>query len=157
MHGVETNVLLVSREWPNSIPGSPSYHSADYASMWAGAHVRPIPATTPQLRREGKWLRETVAEFGILVEAEPWCGITRTMGVELLEDPDTGYQKQTAESFAEETSLPCYRKWGDSELPMDINLGFEYETYCVNSPMYCQSLLRKFILRGGKTLHRDLK
>ena len=28
--------------------------------MWAGAHVRPIPASTPQLKREAQWLKETV-------------------------------------------------------------------------------------------------
>lgn len=149
-------VAIVAREWPTSIPGSPSKHSANYASMWAGAHVRPIPAASPQLQREAKWLRETVSEFSAQVQSEPWAGITRTTGVELLEAPDEGYRKQDAKSFYEETGLPRYRKWADSELPKGVVLGFEYETYCVNSPLYCQSLLRRFILQGGKTLDRDL-
>ncbi|OAA70713.1 FAD dependent oxidoreductase superfamily [Cordyceps fumosorosea ARSEF 2679] len=153
----DIQVLLVAREWPSSIPGSPSKHSANYASMWAGAHVRPIPATTPQLRREAEWLKQTVAEFSCQVETEPWSGVTRCKGIELLEAPDEGYQKQDARSFLEETGLPRYRKWSESELPKGVVLGYEYETYCVNTPVYCQALLRRFILRGGKTLKRDLK
>lgn len=153
----DLQVLLVSREWPSSIPGSPSKHSANYASMWAGAHVRPIPATTAQLQREAKWLKQTVADFGTQMETEPWSGVTRTLGIELLAAPDDGYRQQDAKSFLEETGLPRYRKWSESELPKDVVLGYEYETYCVNTPVYCQALLRRFILRGGKTLELDLK
>ncbi|KAF1732700.1 D-amino-acid oxidase [Beauveria bassiana] len=155
--GGHLQVLLVSREWPSSIPGSPSKHSPNYASMWAGAHVRPIPATTAQLRREAEWLKQTVAEFSTQLQTEPWSGITRTLGIELLEAPDDGYQKQDAKSFTEETGLLRYRKWSEAELPENVVLGYEYETYCVNTPIYCQSLLRRFILRGGRTLKRDLK
>lgn len=155
--GGHLQVLLVSREWPSSIPGSPSKHSPNYASMWAGAHVRPIPATTAQLRREAEWLKQTVAEFSTQLQTEPWSGITRTLGIELLEAPDDGYQKQDAKSFSEETGLLRYRKWSEAELPENVVLGYEYETYCVNTPVYCQSLLRQFILRGGRTLKRDLK
>lgn len=125
--------------------------------MWAGAHVRPIPATTPQLRREAQWLKQTVAEMSTQIESEPWSGLTRTTGIELLEAPDDGYRKQDAKSFFEETGLAQYRKWTEAELPKDVVLGYEYETYCVNTPVYCQALLRRFILRGGKTLERDLK
>ena len=129
--GEEVQVLLVSREWPCSIPGSPSKHSANYASMWAGAHVRPIPATTAQLGREANWLKQTVAEMSTQIEVEPWSGLTRTMGIELLESPDDGYQKQDANSFFQETGLGRYRKWSESELPKNVVLGYEYETYCV--------------------------
>ena len=152
----KTQVLLVAREWPTSIPGAPSAHSPNYASMWAGAHVRPIPAATEQLRTEAKWLRETASEFEKQMHAEPWCGVTRTLGVEFLESPDAGYLNQTADTFSLETGLPGYRKYKDDELPADVCLGFEYQTYCVNAPLYCQSLLRRFILQGGKTMHREL-
>ncbi|KAG4258029.1 hypothetical protein FPRO03_02984 [Fusarium proliferatum] len=122
------SVLLVAKEWPTSIPGAPTTHSADYASMWAGAHIRPIPASTPQLRREAKWVKHTVAELEKHWQSEPWVGIRRLPGVEYLEDPSTEYLKQDAQSFANETGLPGYR-----------------------------NLLRKFIVHGGKTLQRDLK
>ncbi|POR34772.1 D-amino-acid oxidase [Tolypocladium paradoxum] len=150
-------LLLVAREWPGSMPGAPSTHSADYASMWAGAHIRPIPATTPQLQREAAWLKQAAAEFDRQVEVEPWCGLTRAVGVEFLEAPDRGYQCQDAGSFERESGLRGYRRLSPPEVPEGVSLGFEYETFCVNPPLYCEQLLRKFILQGGKTVQRGLK
>ncbi|KAF4441579.1 hypothetical protein F53441_11983 [Fusarium austroafricanum] len=152
-----TSVLLIAKEWPTSIPGAPITHSADYASMWAGAHVRPIPASTPQLQREANWLKHTVAELEKHRLREPWVGITRLPGIEYLEDPSPEYLKQDAHSFASETRLSGFRKYEAHELPEGAKLGFEYETYCINAPLYSASLLRKFIVQGGKTLQRDLK
>lgn len=152
-----TNVLIVAREWPTAITGSPGKHSVDYASMWAGAHVRPIPASTPQLQREANWLKRTVQELASHLESEPWSGISQIPGVELLQAPGPEYTSQDAESFTEETGLSGYRKYGKDELPPGVRLGFEYDTYCINAPLYSSHLLRKFILRGGKTLKRDLK
>ncbi|KAI8682376.1 DAO domain-containing protein [Fusarium sp. Ph1] len=152
-----TSVLLVAKEWPTSIPGAPTSHSADYASMWAGAHVRPIPGSTPQLRREAKWLKHTVSELESHRQSEPWVGIRRLPGIEYLEEPSPDYLKQDAQSFAAETGLSGYRKYEVHELPEGVKLAFEYETYCINSPLYCSNLLRKFILQGGKTLQRELK
>jgi hypothetical protein len=152
-----TSVLLVAKEWPTSIPGAPIAHSADYASMWAGAHVRPIPASTPQLRREAKWLKATVAELEKHRQSEPGVGIRRLPGIEYLEDPPAEYVKQDALSFTTETGLPGYHKFDAHELPEGVKLGFEYETYCINAPLYSANLLRKFIIQGGKTVRRDLK
>lgn len=125
--------------------------------MWAGAHVRPIPASTPQLRREARWLRETVGEFARLVEGRELSGLTACTGVEFLDAPPDAYVAVTPESFAAETGLPGYRRLGPGEVPEGVKLGFEYGTYCVNSPLYCGDLLRRFVLRGGKTLSRDLR
>lgn len=149
-----TSVLLAAKEWPTSIPGAPIAHSADYASMWAGAHVRPIPASTPQLRREAKWLKTTVAE---LEKSEPGVGVRRLPGIEYLEDPPVEYIKQDVHSFTEETGLPGYRRFDTRELPEGAKLGYQYETYCINAPLYCANLLRKFIVQGGKTVQRELK
>ncbi|GAO18032.1 hypothetical protein UVI_02042790 [Ustilaginoidea virens] len=153
----QPQILLVAREWPSAIPGSPVNHSPDYASMWAGAHVRPIPAATPQLQREAAWLKETVAELGRLAAADPGCGLTRAKGVEYLEAPDESYRTLNAAAFADETGLPGYRRYEASELPDGVALGYEYDTFCVNPPMYCDALLRKFLLRGGRTLRRELR
>ncbi|KAG8670982.1 hypothetical protein FPOAC2_04287 [Fusarium poae] len=152
-----TSVLLAAKEWPTSIPGAPIAHSADYASMWAGAHVRPIPASTPQLRREAKWVKATVAELEKHRQSEPGVGIRRLPGIEYLEDPSAEYLKQDKLSFTTETGLPGYRKYETHELPEGVKLGFEYETYCINAPLYSANLLRKFIVQGGKTVQRDLK
>jgi hypothetical protein len=102
-------------------------------------------------------LKRTVAEFARQLEAEPWVGITRCQGVEFLEAPSAAYTRQTAESFEDETGINGYRILCREEVPDGVELGFEYPSFCVNAPLYCANLLRRFLARGGKTLQRDLR
>ncbi|KAK2598186.1 hypothetical protein QQS21_005663 [Conoideocrella luteorostrata] len=154
----QPQILMIAREWPAAIPGAPLQHSVDYVSMWAGAHVRPIPATTPQLQQEADWLRQTVTEFSrILNEESSTCGISPTIGVEYLEAPDPSYLQQDTPTFLKDTGLEGYKRLKTSELPSGVSLGFEYQTFCIHPPVYCEALLRKFVLHGGKTLKMDLK
>jgi D-amino-acid oxidase len=150
-----TGVLLVAREWPSTSPHASG--SINYASMWAGAHVRPIPGTTTQLRREAAWLKKTVQEFSNLLEEKPWVGISKTMGIEFIEAPSSDYKGQTADTFTAESGLSEYRELTASDKPAGTWLGFEYATYCVNPPVYCENLLRTFVFRGGRMLSRNLK
>ncbi|CAH0047348.1 unnamed protein product [Clonostachys solani] len=154
--GHEWRILLVAKEWPTSIPGAPETHSVNYASIWAGSHVRPIPATSTQLRSEATYLKQTVEEFERLLAVDPSVGLTRTVGVEYLDAPSPDYVSQTGARFEAESGLRGYRALGGTELPEGVALGFEYETFCINSPVYCRNLLRKLILQGGETLQRDL-
>lgn len=149
-------ILIVSREWPTSIPGAPTKHSVNYASMWAGAHVRPIPASTPQLGREAAWLKQTVHKFASQLHHPSMIGLTKCKGVEFLEAPPEAYLQQSLASFSSESGLDNYRQYNPAELPDGVQLGYEYNTYCINAPLYCASLLRNFIVRGGKCLDRHL-
>ncbi|KAI9167988.1 transcriptional regulatory protein [Paramyrothecium foliicola] len=150
------DIVIVSREWPTSIPGAPIKHSVDYASMWAGAHVRPIPASTPQLIREAAWLKHTVKVFGEQLLSSPSLGVTKCQGVEFLETPPADYERQTSESFSAESGLENYRKYDQAQLPAGVSLGYEYDTYCINAPVYCANLLRSFVVRGGRAVERNL-
>ncbi|RSL62654.1 hypothetical protein CEP54_005598 [Fusarium duplospermum] len=149
-------VILVSRDFPTCAPGAPTSHTVDYASVWAGAHVRPIPASTPQLAREATWLKQTVQHLSGQAEREPWIGITPVTGVEYLEVPDEAYQTWIGGSFEAETGLTGFRELLTSALPPGVVLGFEYQTFCINAPVYCTGLLRKFLLQGGHTLKKNL-
>lgn len=149
-------VIIVSREWPTSIPGAPINHSANYASMWAGAHVRPIPASSPQLVREANWLKNTVQVFEEQLRETPSIGVTKCKGIELLEAPPVEYTQQTLESFSSESGLKNYRKYDETELPEEVMLGYEYDTFCINAPVYCANLLRSFIVQGGQCLQLHL-
>lgn len=150
-------VVIASKEWPTSIPGVPQSHSVDYASMWAGAHVRPIPATSPQLRREAIRLKQTVAVFARMLKEDPSCGITQTRGVEYIDAPTDDYKGHSPETFEAQTGLPEFRELDLWELPDGVAFGFEYQTFCINSPVYCGNLLRKFVLKGGQTVQSDFK
>lgn len=148
------DILLVAREWPSPADAP----SPDYASMWAGAHVRPIPGDTPQLRREAAWLKATAGEFGRLVREEPAAGVTRTEGLEYFEAPPAEYRALDAASFEASSGLEGYRVLPRAELPADgVQFGFAYSTYCVNPHIYCLGLLRKFVAAGGKTLRHHLR
>lgn len=125
--------------------------------MWAGAHVRPIPGSTPQLKREAAWLKTCVAELRQHLAAEPFVGIHATPGEEYLEAPDEVYRNLTKEQFEQESGLEGFRVLTGSDVPPGVKLAFAYDTFCVNPPLYCQSLLRKFVLAGGKTIQRDLR
>ncbi|KAI8658792.1 DAO domain-containing protein [Fusarium keratoplasticum] len=149
-------VMMVSRDFPTCTPGAPTSHAVDYASVWAGAHVRPIPASTPQLAREATWLEQTVQHLRGQAEREPWIGITPVTGVEYLEAPDEAYQTWISGSFEAETGLTGFQELPASALPPGVVLGFEYQTFCLNAPVYCTGLLRKFLLQGGHALRRNL-
>lgn len=79
--------------------------------------------------------------------------------MEYLAVPSEAYQNlvRSEDTFTKETALENLRVLDEKELPDGVALGFEYDTFCVNAPVYCMALLRKFLLRGGKTVNRNLK
>lgn len=149
-------IIIAAHEFPHP---HTTKTSVNYASMWAGAHLRPIPASTPQLEREASWFRKTAAKFRSQFPQEPWLGILPLRGVEYLAVPSEAYQNlvRSEDTFTKETAFENLRVLNEKELPDGVALGFEYDTFCVNAPVYCMALLRKFLVRGGKTINRNLK
>ena len=126
--------------------------------MWAGAHVRPIPASDEQLAREAKWLRRAVQVFKRQLKEEPWVGVTAVPGEEFVGTSDEHYHARFSDesSFAAESGLDSLEIMSKETLPEGVNFGFTYNTFCINAPAYCMNMLRKFILQGGKTVQKDL-
>lgn len=151
----QCNVLIVAAELPQPIS---SLTSVNYASMWAGAHLRPIPVDSAQLRTEAKWFRCTVKTLRKQLQKEPWAGILPLRGIEYLAAPSNAYREfvQDRTTFYEETLLEEMQVLEKDQLPHGMAMGYEYNTFCLNAPVYCMSLMRKFLLRGGKTLIRKL-
>ncbi|GAB7353470.1 hypothetical protein MBLNU459_g3926t1 [Dothideomycetes sp. NU459] len=144
------SIIVVARDFPPE-------ESINYASMWAGAHVRPVPGNTQQLLKEGKWLKQTYDHFTRLIEEEPWAGVKKLEGIEYLAKPSADYISIAhGRSDGIVASTPGFRVLSKAELPKGIALGFRYDTFCVNSPMYCSYLLQKFRKDGGKTLRKSL-
>ncbi|KAL2418600.1 hypothetical protein ABEF91_004302 [Exophiala dermatitidis] len=153
-------ILLVAKDFPVITPGDPTTSpSPNYASMHAGAHVRPIPASSPQLAREARWLKRACQVFAAQATHEPWMGVIQVPGVEYFEDPvPEHYRNLDSESFHQQSGLTGFRRLDDAtKLPKGVNLGYEYQTYCIYSSVYCAALLRKFILKGGQVLRQELK
>ena len=79
-------------------------------------------------------------------------------GVEYLEAPVGAYLDREGvedaygggylEGFEE---LSSSEDSGDGGLPDGVKWGVRYKSFVINSPVYCAYLLRRFVLRGGRT------
>ncbi|CZR63596.1 probable D-aspartate oxidase [Phialocephala subalpina] len=141
----KTEILIVAREFPSD-------RSIDYASPWAGAHYRPIPATTPQDIKEHALSRVTYQLLKQEAAVEPAAGIIFLDGFDYLQTPSDAYVELRG-GYAE---IDGFRLLEKAELPEGSVWGAKYRTWCLNSPVYCAHLLRKFVLKGGKTKRHRL-
>jgi len=157
--------------------------SAEYASMWAGAHYRPIPhlpvshpqygsLTGEQQRFQSQLANEhclatrTARVMKQLARASPETGIEIMPGVEYLENPPPeNLALKSADVYAGDDD--CFRVYTSSEVE-DLNnhaardgrgqikWACEYETYVVNVHIYCAWLLQQFLQGGGRTIQKKL-
>ncbi|KAE8155012.1 Fcf1-domain-containing protein [Aspergillus avenaceus] len=133
-------IHLITRDLPSS-------QSPNYASPWAGAHYRPIPGRTPQLLREETQARKTYAHFKTLSQ-DPSSGVQRIEAIEHLEDPPPEYLDTDAVRHCY-GHLDGFRYLAEEEKPAGVKWGVRYDSFVVNSPVYCAYLLRRFVLAGG--------
>ncbi|RAK75758.1 Fcf1-domain-containing protein [Aspergillus fijiensis CBS 313.89] len=138
----DTKILLLARDLPHTT-------SLNYTSPWAGAHYRPVPGTTPQHHREALQARRTYTHLKALAAAQPGAGVARCPAVEHLEQPPPEYLDPESVQAAY-AHVDGFRRLPGHELPAEVRWGAEYETVVVNSPVYCQWMLREFVLRGGE-------
>lgn len=154
--------------------------SADYASMWAGAHHRPIPYLTAedanyhklsgtqqrlqsQLAQEHKMTLRTADIMLALARCEPHSGVQIVPAAEYLEAPPPENVKLKA-GYSYASSHDKFRVLGQKKLDVlnisrkngHVKWGCEYETYVVNPHVYCQYLLHRFQARGGRIVKRRL-
>jgi D-amino-acid oxidase len=137
------SILIVARDFPTST-------SINYTSAWAGAHYRPVPGSSVQIVTEAKQARRTYEVFK-QIAAEPAAGVKFMDGVEHLEAPPPEYIEAVRSKDGVYAHLDGFRELSKEELPAGVKLGVRYRTYCLNPPVYCAHLLRKFVLRGGET------
>lgn len=145
--GPNSSILLVSRDWPYD-------ESIQYTSPWAGAHGRPIPAVTPAEIQHQALSRVTNRVLARQAAIEPACGVIFMDGYDFVAAPSDAY-KQLKGGYGQSEGFTLLEK-DNFPVDMDITFGARYKTWSLNSPVYCGYLLRKFLLRGGKTLKRTL-
>lgn len=142
------SVVIVARDFPNTT-------SINYATPWAGAHYRPVPGQTPQIVQEAAWAKRTYDVFQHIAAEEPAAsGVQFLPGEEYLQKPPPEYLDAVADVSK---SAYGHLQGGFERISLDeiqnsaVRLGIRYWTYCVNSPVYAAYLLRKFVLKGGRT------
>ncbi|EGW35478.1 d-amino acid oxidase [Spathaspora passalidarum NRRL Y-27907] len=109
-----------------------------YTSPWAGAHFRPFPSKNPQEYAEMKLTRLTLKKFKQFAVEYPESSIKFVEGVEYLEAPDEHYKK-VGEGYSD--GMDNFSRIHDKPGYM----GFKYDTWVVNSPLYLHFLYRKLI------------
>ncbi|KAB8234446.1 hypothetical protein ETB97_003818 [Aspergillus alliaceus] len=142
------SILLIAREFPNTT-------ALNYASPWAGAHYRPVPGLSPQALREENQAKETYAYLKHLSKTDPTSGIAGIEAIEHLENPPAEYLDAEAIQACY-GHLDGYRLLGNDERPEGVKWGVRYDSFVINSPVYCSYLLRKFVLAGGVTKERTI-
>ena len=147
----QKQIVIVAAEFPGDDNPSP-----DFASAWAGAHYRPIPASTPQLKIQSELACRTFEIMKQIAKTDPAAGVALLPGVEFLENPPKAYSTLIeGQQFAGPGD--GFRILNDNELVPGTTWGCEYETYCVNVPVYCAWLLSNFILKGGRVIKQKLR
>ena len=150
-HYPQSSIIIIAAE----LPSTPT-PSADYASMWAGAHYRPIPGSTRQLENEAQLAFRTAEVMKTIAANSPEAGVAIMHGIEYLENPpEEVLRLKTGDVYA----------WNDDEFrildqstsPPGVKWGCEYQSYCVNVQVYCQWLLDRFLERGGKVICHRLR
>ncbi|CAG9978562.1 unnamed protein product [Clonostachys byssicola] len=148
-----TRVLIIAAELPTDPASS---WTADYASMWAGAHYRPIAPSTPQLRAEFALAQNTHRMMKRIARDKPESGCGFMGAVEYMENPgERELQLKSRDIFAGEGD--GFRVLSPEELPDKVKWGCEYDAYCIDTQKYCQWLLHQIQKTGQvRVLRRQL-
>ncbi|KAJ5494677.1 D-amino-acid oxidase [Penicillium fimorum] len=141
-------ITIIARELPGDV-------GIDYASPWAGAHFRPIPAKTAEEQKEQAWMRHTYQEFEKIARDHPEAGVDFIPAVEYFNTAD-------ATSFlAEEngyTTWPDFRILDPAEYSQhpSIQLGVTYRSWVLNSPVYLNWLQTRAQAQGTRFIRAHL-
>lgn len=142
------NILLVSDYF--SVDGP----DPSYPTTAAGAHYRPIPATSPQLEYEARLANVTFSRFKSLAAANPELGVQFMEGMDWVSGEAAPSYKALLPDYA---SLEDFRVLSENEKPAHVDFGARYTTYTVDPEVYMMHLLRRFKLRGGHVRRMRLK
>ena len=144
------DITIIAAETPTT--ASPS---ADYASMWAGAHYRPIPRSSHQLEQEFDMALRTAEIMKEIAKVASEAGVKLMPGVEYLEDPpEAVLSLKTGDMYAGPDDE--FRVLEQEELPLGVRWGCEYQSYCINVPVYSRWLLDRFLASDGRVVKHRL-
>ncbi|KAL5625208.1 hypothetical protein BROUX41_005268 [Berkeleyomyces rouxiae] len=167
-------VAIIARDFPEPIDlagPDPATRRIDYASQWAGAHNRWVPATTAWEERDHSFavatfahMRRVVAEDNASVAAaavgppvaSAAAGVSFVKAEEYLEVALPEYTELT-EARARELGMAGFRLLAPAEMPSGVVWACEYDTWCVNPMMYLAYLGRKLAMGGCLFVRKELK
>ncbi|OAT11441.1 FAD dependent oxidoreductase superfamily protein [Blastomyces gilchristii SLH14081] len=135
------HILLASEYFSTDDGPNPSY-----PTTLSGAHYRPIPATTPQLKHEARLAKATYNRFKALAAAHPEYGVEFMEGIDYVSGQATPTYKALLPDYVETDG---FRVLDASEVPEGVEFGARYEAFCVDPEVYMMHMLRRFKIGGG--------
>ncbi|KAI1349283.1 nucleotide-binding domain-containing protein [Xylaria sp. FL0043] len=156
------SVTIVAKDFPSGFETIDSATQINFTSPWGGAHNRfilPPPGAAPdsQEAREHTMSLLTWDEMRALHDRHPEAGITFMKAYDYFEAPELAQTSLTEDKARNEFGMKGFRFHSKEELPKGVQLGYEYDTWCVNPMVYCAFLLRRFAYKGGKILKREIR
>ncbi|KAI0799043.1 nucleotide-binding domain-containing protein [Xylaria sp. FL0064] len=156
------SVTIVAKDFPSGFETIDSVTQINFTSPWGGAHNRfilPPPGAAPdsQEAREHTMSLLTWDEMRALHDRHPEAGITFMKAYDYFEAPELAQTSLTEDKARNEFGMKGFRFHSKEELPEGVQLGYEYDTWCVNPMVYCAFLLRRFAYKGGKILKREIR
>ncbi|KAL2891286.1 hypothetical protein HOO65_010644 [Ceratocystis lukuohia] len=164
-------VAVIAQDFPEPTDFAapdPAERRINYASQWAGAHNRWVPATTSWEQRDHDFALATFAHMRRVVAADatspnprpslasPEAGVTFLKAEEYLEVPHPEYLALT-EARARELGMQGFRLLSRAEMPPDVVWACEYDTWCVNPMVYLAYLARRLALGGCLFVKKQLQ
>ncbi|EEQ87157.2 FAD dependent oxidoreductase superfamily protein [Blastomyces dermatitidis ER-3] len=143
------HILLASEYFSTDDGPNPSY-----PTTLSGAHYRPIPATTPQLKHEARLAKATYNRFKALAAAHPEYGVEFMEGIDYVSGQATPTYKALLPDYVETDG---FRVLDASEVPEGVEFGARYEAFCVDPEVYMMHMLRRFKIGGGEVRRMRLK
>ncbi|KAJ4397282.1 hypothetical protein N0V93_001506 [Gnomoniopsis smithogilvyi] len=155
-------VTILAKDFPQPFGLIDPKKQIDFTSPWGGAHNRWVPpAGKENDERDHELALATFQRMKALGKTNPEAGITFMKGIEYLEKPGPEYRALVRESgpgCAKSLGVEGFRVLSKEEVPDEkVELGIEYDTWCVNPMVYCSWLLNRFVYRGGKVVKRQVR
>ncbi|KAI1114904.1 hypothetical protein F5Y14DRAFT_148250 [Nemania sp. NC0429] len=156
------SVTIVAKDFPSGFETIDAAAQINFTSPWGGAHNRfilPPPGAAPdsQEAREHALALLTWEEMHTLHGRHPEAGITFLKAYDYFEAPELAQTSLTEDRARYEFGMKGFRFHTKEELPEGAEMGYEYDTWCVNPMVYCAFLLRRFAFRGGKIIKREIR
>ncbi|KAM0417099.1 hypothetical protein ACHAPT_012937 [Fusarium lateritium] len=150
----KVRVTIVAAEVPTVPPFAEAPRpSPDYASMWAGAHLRP-DGLDPEEHKDAVYTADIMRTIAL---HHPESGVQIVPGREVMEYiPGNKAHLKTGDAYTSTEGADEFRILKPQEIEAGGVWGCEYKTFILNVHVYCRWLLTRFIRYGGNLIQKRL-
>ncbi|KAM0549219.1 hypothetical protein ACHAPJ_009529 [Fusarium lateritium] len=147
-------ITIVAAEIPTVPPFTEAPRpSPDYASMWAGAHLRP-DGNDAEEHKDAVYTADIMRNIAL---RSPESGVEIVPGREVMDYmPENKIHHKTGDAYTSAKGVDAFRILDTQNLEAGGVWGCEYKTWILNVHVYCRWLLARFIRNGGNIIQKRL-